>query len=188
MPVVGGRTRERGALPGQGGRARLNVRIGVRPARGRVPFVVLVVALLSGGLLGLLALNTALNEGTFELSRLQKQTTELTDQQQTLQKQIDQGSAPDALERRARELGMVPGGDPAFLGEDGKVLGKPGQAKDDPAVPRSGNELWGKPTAAPSAPAAPSAAPSTAPSPTASDGTGVQINTAPPATTGGTAR
>ncbi|MER5639699.1 septum formation initiator family protein [Kitasatospora sp. NPDC002227] len=154
----------------------MNVRIAVRPARGRVPFVVLVVALLSGGLLGLLALNTALNEGTFELSRLQKQTTELTDQQQTLQKQIDQGAAPDALERRARELGMVPGGDPAFLTDDGKVLGKPGQASDGPPVPRTNNQLWGQPTVAPS----PSAVPG--------DGAGVQIATAPPVTAGGTAR
>ncbi|WP_441246550.1 cell division protein FtsL [Kitasatospora sp. McL0602] len=175
-------------LPGQGGRARITVRPGRRPVRGRAPFVVLVVALLSGGLLGLLMLNTALNEGTFELSRLQKQTTELTDQQQTLQKQIDQGAAPDALERRARELGMVPGGDPAFLQDDGKVLGKAGQAEDKPPVPRSGNELWGSqqsaaPSAAPSSAVPSSAASSPAPSspsPGASDG-GVQIDTAPPA-------
>ncbi|MGK4583762.1 cell division protein FtsL [Kitasatospora sp. HPMI-4] len=138
----------------------------------------LVVVLLSGGLLGLLMLNTALNEGSFELSRLQKQTTGQTDQLQTLQQQIDQASAPDALERRARELGMVPGGDPAFLQDDGKVLGKPGQAQDSPPVKRSSTELWQQQnrTAQPSAPA--SAAPS--PSPTG-DGT-VQIDPAPPAT------
>lgn len=176
-------------LPGQGGRARITVRPGKRSVRGRTPFAVLVVVLLSGGLLGLLMLNTALNEGSFELSRLQKQTTELTDQQQTLQQQIDQASAPDALERRARELGMVPGGDPAFLQDDGRVLGNPGQAQDSPPVKRSTTELWQQQqnrTAQPSTSAAPSTAapatpsPSAPPSPTG-DGT-VQIDPAPPVT------
>ncbi|MDH6579974.1 cell division protein FtsL [Kitasatospora sp. MAP5-34] len=165
----------------------------MRPAaryrRGRAPFVVLVVALLSGGLLGLLMLNTALNEGTFELSRLQKQTTELTDQQQTLQQQISQGSAPDALERRARDLGMVPGGDPAFLQDDGKVLGKPGQAQDDSPVKRSGTDLWQQAKPSGGTPAAAGAQPSAAPS--GGDGT-VQIDPAPPvspsAPAGGTPR
>nr|WP_246193156.1 septum formation initiator family protein [Kitasatospora atroaurantiaca] len=172
----------------------MTVRPGARSARGRTPFAVLVVVLLSGGLLGLLMLNTALNEGSFELSRLQKQTTELTDQQQTLQQQIDQGSAPDALERRARELGMVPGGDPAFLQDDGKVQGKPGQAQDTPPVKRSGNDLWqqARPSAQPGAQdsAQPSAQPGASAAP--SGDPGVQINPAPPATpsapAGGTPR
>ncbi|OKI27800.1 hypothetical protein A6A07_28255 [Streptomyces sp. CB03911] len=191
-----GQVRGSGArgLPGQAAGARITVRPGGRPARGRTPFAVLVVVLLTGGLLGLLALNTALNEGSFELSRLQKQTTALTDQEQTLQHQIDQGSAPDALERRARELGMVPAGGLAFLQDDGKVLGKPGPAQDSPPVKRSGAEPWqlrsGAPAPAPAPapalspapplPAAPPAAP--APSGTATGDTTVQINPAGPAT------
>lgn len=148
-------------LPGQPGRARITVRPG-RPARGgrgRMPFAVLMVLLLASGLLGLLMLNTALNEGSFELTKLQKQTTTLTDQQQSLQQQIDHAGAPDALERSARQLGMVPGGDPAFLQDDGKVLGSPGPAKDSPPVKRTGVDLW--PAAGPAAPA-PGAAPAPA--------------------------
>jgi len=158
VPVAGGGVRAGRAVPGQSGRARITVRPGARSVRGRTPFAVLVVALLSAGLLGLLMLNTALTEGSFDLGRLKKSTTELTDQQQTLQQQIDQQSAPDALERRARELGMVPGGDPAFLQDDGKVLGKPKEAQDSPPVKRSGNELWqqGAAGAQPSAAPAPS--------------------------------
>ncbi|GAA2741523.1 septum formation initiator family protein [Kitasatospora cinereorecta] len=172
MPVAG--ERARGVLPGQGGKARLNTRLGsVRPrgrsVRGRTPFAVLVVVLLSAGLLGLLMLNTALNQGSIKLARLQKQTTEATDQQQTLQHQIDQQSAPDALERRARELGMVPGGDPAFLGDDGKVLGTPKEAQDSPPVKRSGNEPWQSP---------PGGQPSPAASPT---DPGVELAPLPPA-------
>ncbi|MFJ8075915.1 septum formation initiator family protein [Streptomyces sp. NPDC096176] len=131
----------------------------------RTPFVLLVVILLSGGLITLLMLNSSLNQGSFELSELKKKTTELTDEQQALQRDVDRRSAPDALERRARELGMVPGGGPAFLGPDGKVLGVPKKATAQP-VPR------------PPSPTAP--APATAePSPSASPSTSVQ--TPPPA-------
>nr|WP_052185749.1 cell division protein FtsL [Streptomyces purpureus] len=91
----------------------------------RTPFVLLVVVLLGGGLIGLLLLNSALNEGSFRLSELKRETTELTDEEQALQRDVDAHSAPDALERRARRLGMVPGGSPAFLDPDGTVRGAP---------------------------------------------------------------
>ena len=97
----------------------------------RTPFVLLVVLLLGGGLIGLLVLNSALSEGSFKLTDLQKDTKSLTDEQQALQRDIDAYSAPDALVRRARELGMVPGGDPAFLDPDGTVKGVPSPASAD---------------------------------------------------------
>ncbi|WP_338146038.1 septum formation initiator family protein, partial [Streptomyces scabichelini] len=92
----------------------------------RTPFVLLVVLLLGGGLIGLLVLNSALSEGAFKLDDLQDDTKSLTDEEQALQRDVDAYSAPDALQRRARELGMVPGGDPAFLNPDGTVRGVPG--------------------------------------------------------------
>ncbi|HZF89564.1 septum formation initiator family protein [Streptomyces sp.] len=94
----------------------------------RTPFVLLVVLLLGGGLIGLLVLNSALSEGSFKLDDLQRETKNLTDEEQALQRDIDAYSAPDALQRRARELGMVPGGDPAFLNPDGTVKGVPSPA------------------------------------------------------------
>ncbi|MFJ9353311.1 septum formation initiator family protein [Streptomyces mirabilis] len=103
-------------LPAGGGKA------------ARTPFVLLVVLLLGGGLIGLLVLNTALSEGSFHLADLQRDTKSLTDEEQALQRDVDTYSAPDALQRRARELGMVPGGDPAFLNPDGSVKGVPGTA------------------------------------------------------------
>ncbi|WP_234322765.1 hypothetical protein [Streptomyces sp. NRRL S-350] len=152
----------------------------------------LIVVLLAAGLLGLLALNTALNEGSFELSRLQKQTTVATDEQQSLQHQIDQNSAPDALARRAAELGMVPAGGMAFLDvpNGGKVIGTPGQAQDSPPVKRSTVEPWPTKTA-PSAAQPPAAAPPPAPpaspapaAPTTAASAGdavIQLNPAAPA-------
>ncbi|GAA2450517.1 hypothetical protein GCM10010433_60610 [Streptomyces pulveraceus] len=135
----------------------------------RTPFVLLVVVLLGGGLITLLVLNSALNEGSFRLSELKKRTTELTDEQQALQHDVDNYSKPDALERRARELGMVPGGSPAFLNPNGTVRGVPAETTAEPA-----------PTPPPpksSPPAAPAASATATPGATAS-----ATGTPPPAT------
>ncbi|WP_167387914.1 (Fe-S)-binding protein [Streptomyces recifensis] len=105
-----------------------------RARAARTPFVLLVVLLLGGGLLGLLVLNSALSEGSFELDDIQRRTKSLTDEEQALQRDIDAYSAPDALQRRARELGMVPGGDPAFLDPDGSVKGVPSPAPRSAAL------------------------------------------------------
>lgn len=94
----------------------------------RTPFVLLVVLLLGSGLIGLLMLNSALSEGAFKLDDLQDDVKNYTDEEQSLQRDVDAYSAPEALQRRARELGMVPGGDPAFLEPDGTVKGVPGPA------------------------------------------------------------
>ncbi|MCX4525440.1 MULTISPECIES: hypothetical protein [unclassified Streptomyces] len=125
-----------------------------------MPFVLLVVALLGGGLISLLLLNSALNEGSFQLSNLKKETTALTDEEQALQRDVDGYSAPDALQRRAHELGLVPGGSPVFIGPDGKVAGAAATASEPPP-----------PSAPPSAPPSPPGSPvasTPAPSPTPS--------------------
>ncbi|AOR34846.1 hypothetical protein BFF78_30720 [Streptomyces fodineus] len=105
-----------------------------RARAARAPFVLLVVLLLGGGLIGLLVLNSALSEGSFKLADLQNQTKNLTDEEQALQRAIDAYSSPDALQRRAHQLGMVPGGDPAFLGSDGRIKGVPSAAGPEPAA------------------------------------------------------
>ncbi|OEJ27284.1 hypothetical protein AS594_25215 [Streptomyces agglomeratus] len=126
----------------------------------RTPFVLLVVLLLGGGLITLLLLNSSLNEGSFKLSELKKRTTELTDEEQALQQDVDDRSAPGALERRARELGMVPGGSPAFLQPDGTVRGVPSRASAGALARRAplGLPAPGPPPAA-SSPAAQGTAP-----------------------------
>ncbi|MFD9035853.1 septum formation initiator family protein [Streptomyces sp. NPDC059567] len=135
----------------------------------RTPFVLLVVVLLGGGLITLLLLNSALNQGSFKLRDLKNRTTELTDEEQALQRDVDDRSAPDALERRARELGMVPGGSPAFLAPDGKVLGEPSKAAAPkptrtPAPPRTTPPATtGAPTGPPPATPGKTATPQTTP-------------------------
>ncbi|MER7346679.1 septum formation initiator family protein [Streptomyces aurantiacus] len=142
----------------------------------RAPFVLLVVLLLGGGLITLLILNSSLNEGSFQLTKLKKETQELTDEEQELQKDVDEYAAPDALQRRARELGMVPGGDPAFLNPDGTVRGVPGaapgvsalrEAVARPPAPVASVPALPAASPAPSAPVEPSPGPAAASSPSA---------------------
>ncbi|MGW5457475.1 septum formation initiator family protein [Streptomyces sp. NPDC003996] len=141
-----------------------------RARAARTPFVLLVVLLLGGGLIGLLVLNSALSEGSFKLADLQKQTKNLTDEEQALQRDIDAYSSPDALQRRARELGMVPGGDPAFLGPDGTVKGVPSAAAPESAAftdPVAPEALTPPPASPSTTPAAPTTSASVTPSATA---------------------
>ncbi|WP_330457265.1 septum formation initiator family protein [Streptomyces sp. NBC_00820] len=168
--------------PGPKGRAARLARLlpAGRARAARTPFVLLVVLLLGGGLIGLLVLNSALSEGSFRLDDLQKRTKSLTDEEQALQRDIDAYSSPDALQRRARELGMVPGGDPAFLGPGGTVKGVPSAAPETAALtgPVAPEALTPGPATASAAstriPAtAPVAAPTTAPARPAVPASGV---------------
>lgn len=152
----------------RGQAARLGRALGGRPGgaaapgarqAARMPFVLLVVALLGGGLISLLLLNSALNEGSFQLSRLKKETTTLTDEEQALQRDVDAYSAPDALERRARELGLVPGGSPVFIGPDGRITGS-GAPAEAPPSPTPTPTPTATPTPAASGRPAPSGTPS----------------------------
>ncbi|MFF0743390.1 septum formation initiator family protein [Streptomyces sp. NPDC004111] len=143
----------------RGRAARLSQLLPPGPGQAaRTPFVLLVVVLLGGGLICLLMLNSALNEGSFRLNDLKKQTTELTDEEQQLQRDVDDRSAPGALERRARELGMVPGGSPAFLDPDGKVRGTPSEAAPPPEPAPEPVRPQRAPAVPPAAAASPDAA------------------------------
>ncbi|MFI1485576.1 hypothetical protein [Streptomyces sp. NPDC020747] len=169
----------------------------------RTPFVLLVVMLLGGGLIGLLVLNSALSEGSFQLDDLQRDTKSLTDEEQALQRDVDAYSAPDALQRRAQELGMVPGGDPAFLNPDGSVRGVPSAAAEQSSVsvpvirppevllpapsptPTGSQGPAGPPTPAETPAPTTSAVPTAAPEPLAETGTEPSPQPTQPATNPG---
>ncbi|WP_165367426.1 hypothetical protein, partial [Phytoactinopolyspora endophytica] len=74
----------------------------------RAPFVVLILLVLGVGLVGLLLLNTALQQGSFELARLEAETTALRDRAEILTSQVAAQESPAGLAERAEELGMVP--------------------------------------------------------------------------------
>lgn len=104
------------------GRQSKRAELRLVPARAlrprRAPFVVLVLLLLGFGLVGLLALNTALQQGSFELTELERETALLRDRHAVLADDVARRSAPGVLAERARSLGMVPNEAPVFLQVD----------------------------------------------------------------------
>ena len=103
-------------------------------------FVLILLAVLVVGGVGGLVINTSLNQGAFTIDELQAQRTLLAEREEALAEKIAVESAPLRLEERARELGMVPQDNPAFLRlEDGAVLGvpvpQPVPVPEEPAAP-----------------------------------------------------
>jgi hypothetical protein len=179
--------------------ARREHRLRVVPApkfrAPRAPFVVVIVAILTVGLVGLLLLNTALAQGSFRMHDLQRQTAALQDREQQLQIDVDGANNPSRLAAAAHHLGLVAAKDPGFLRlADGRILGAPQaasaapkkkpltpQASVTPAVQPSGSahpatqpaaKASRKPSAHPTASTAPrsSAHPAPRPTPTPAHG------------------
>lgn len=94
------------------------------PAMRRGPFIVLVLALVIVGTVGLLVLNTVIAADSFRMQQLIQHNAELAVVEQGLQRQIADGLSPEALAQAARDLGMIPAGQPGFIlvGPDGSVL------------------------------------------------------------------
>lgn len=101
----------------------------------RAPFVGLILVLVVGGVLGILAVNTKINENAFKLEKLQQQQAKLDVDQQQLEKEIAEQKAPGNLTANARKLGLVESEDPAYIRlPDGKVIGVPHPADGAPSI------------------------------------------------------
>lgn len=112
---------------------------------GNGVFALIVVGILLTGMVLLLVLNTTLAQGAFQIGALTQTQNQLAVTEQQLLQDVAAEEAPEALQRRAGQLGMVPVTSPVFLRlADGAVLGTPTAA----VAPR-------KHTAAPAAPSAP---------------------------------
>lgn len=81
----------------------------------RGPFIALVLALVVLGTIGLLVLNTVIAADSFRVGQLTQRNAELALAEQELRRQIAEGQSPEALAEAARELGMIPAGQPAFV-------------------------------------------------------------------------
>jgi hypothetical protein len=89
------------------------VRIGTRAPAGRAagsrtPFVLLLLAMLGGGLICLLVINTTLGSTSFEIDRLQQSVSARQLQVQQLQQQVSADQNSGTIEREACRLGMRP--------------------------------------------------------------------------------
>jgi hypothetical protein len=101
----------------------------------RAPFILLLLFVVVGGVLGILLVNTKINENAFQLKDLQRQQAALDRQEQDLHKRIADYESPNNLAAAARRLGLVPAGSPAFIRlPDGRVIGVPRPAGGSPSL------------------------------------------------------
>jgi hypothetical protein len=128
-------------------RARLTVVPRRQTRAARVPFVILVAAVMLAGVVGLLLFNTSMQQASFRATALEAQARELHTVEQSLKMQLDQLRDPQRVATRARSLGMVPLVNPAFIElGTGKVLGNP-----VPATAADGQRLTPMPARPPAA-------------------------------------
>lgn len=129
----------RGARVSRHHRPHLRMVSPLRPERAsRGVFALVVSAVLIVGMVVILVINTSLAQGAFTVTELRAERTALAQQEQRLVEAVTAAGAPELLENRARELGMVPSETPVFLRlPGGKVLGNPRPARGGTqSVPR----------------------------------------------------
>lgn len=148
-------------------RVRLRAVPRVRARAPRVPFVILVSALLLAGTVGLLLFNTSMQQAAFTGAALQERADVLSAREQTLTREVEQLRDPQRLAEAATAQGMVPAGSPAILDlRSGEIVlpGIPASAEDaldvSTPAPVKPSELTPEPIyrdvpAAPAAPADP---------------------------------
>jgi hypothetical protein len=91
----------------------------------RLPFLILVGAIMVTGLVGVLLLHMLAAQDSFRATHLQTRLATLTDAEQRLDSQVEADSAPAALEQRAKALGMVPARIAKFHKlHDGRTIGQ----------------------------------------------------------------
>ena len=107
----------------------LNVSI-PKARTSRRAFSYTVAVLVISGLLVLGFVNTLSARASFEKRQLTIELSDLTSQQQQLERQVALQSSPGNLINIARRLGMIPASSPAFIRlSDHKILGHPQPAR-----------------------------------------------------------
>ncbi len=81
----------------------------------RAAFVLLVLAVVVAGVVGILLLNTRVNENAFILHDLRQEQVLLDRQQQELEQRLARYESPAHLAEAARRLGLVPAEEVGYL-------------------------------------------------------------------------
>ncbi len=105
----------------------------------KVPFVVLVIASLGVGLALTLWLSTNSAERSYQLGSARERNRVLSQQKESLEREVLEAQAAPALAEAARNLGMIPSRDTAHLVQDAAgnwvVVGDPKPAEGAPPPP-----------------------------------------------------
>jgi hypothetical protein len=81
----------------------------------RAPFLALMLTLVLAGVLGVLLLNTRINENAFRLDQLRSQQSDLDLQEQQAKQRLDERSSTGNLAADAERAGLVPAASPTFI-------------------------------------------------------------------------
>lgn len=111
--------------------------------RSRATFVLVTMGLLAAGVAVTLWLTTQAIADSYRLEQLRTTNSGLAESKDRLEREVAKAQSPASLAPAAKQLGMVPAGDPAriVVGPDGKtrIVGDPqkakGQAPDEAAPP-----------------------------------------------------
>ncbi|MDQ7904517.1 hypothetical protein RB614_08270 [Phytohabitans sp. ZYX-F-186] len=124
----GGAPRERKVVPW------LRVAPPLPVAVPRAPFIALILVVVVGGVLGILVVNTKINENAFRLSELRERQTSLDVQEQQLKQEIARAEDPGNLTAQAHRLGLVEGTPVQIRLPDGRVTGMMTPATQPPSI------------------------------------------------------
>ncbi|WP_159626491.1 hypothetical protein [Actinomyces sp. zg296] len=115
---------QRGAREAPLPQRQLRVVRGIAPGRSAIPFMLLIAAILIGALAITMVLNAKMAATAYELQKASTELDVVQDHLETVRGQVNDAAAPDALAKRAAELGMVPAAAPGVVDlRNGTVTG-----------------------------------------------------------------
>jgi cell division protein FtsB len=127
--------------------AKPRTRLKLRWPRSRASFVLVMMGLLAVGVAATLWFTTQAIADSYRLEKLRTDNAALMETKDRLEREVAKAQSPASLAPAAKQLGMVPGGDPAriVVDKDGKtkVVGDPQKAEapqgDTAPPPAAGN-------------------------------------------------
>ncbi|MFD6953653.1 hypothetical protein A6A08_03535 [Nocardiopsis sp. TSRI0078] len=109
---------------------RARARAGAQARAPRIPFVLLILCLLGGALVGLLVLRGVVAEGAFTIANLQEQNQQMSYEEQELSDTVARLQSPERIAEEAEAMGMEQGEAPRFLDPGrGEVTGNAGSGE-----------------------------------------------------------
>jgi type IV secretory pathway VirB10-like protein len=117
---------ERRGGRGRHGESRRLSAVPALPERmARIPFITVLIAIFGVGMVGLLVVNTSLQNQAFESRALNRQAAQLVYAEAELQSELNRVRTPEQIATKASALGMRANPYPAFLVvPSGKVIGE----------------------------------------------------------------
>jgi hypothetical protein len=137
----GGAPRERKVVPW------LRVAPPLPVAVPRAPFIALILVVVVGGVLGILVVNTKINENAFRLSELRERQSALDVREQQLKQEIARAEDPGNLTAQAYRLGLVQGTPMQIQLPDGRLTGMMTPATQAPSITSQQDAGTGEQTA-----------------------------------------